>query len=109
MKTAGPPARLTGAAKCYIITLTGPERRAVFDPQRGGPMKQIKYAGRSFLLLAIVCLVFPFYSYAYIDPGTGSYVFQIIVAALVAVSFAVKVYWLKIKGFIAGLITKKGK
>ena len=72
-------------------------------------MKQIKYAGRSFLLLAIVCLVFPFYSYGYIDPGTGSYVFQIIVAALVAVSFAVKVYWLKIKGFIAGLITKKGK
>jgi hypothetical protein len=85
------------------------ERRAVFDPQRGGPMKQIKFAGRSFLLLAALCLVFPFYSYGYIDPGTGSYVFQIIVAALVAVSFAVKVYWLKIKGFIAGLISKKGK
>jgi len=72
-------------------------------------MKQTKYAGRSILLLATLCLLFPFYSYGYIDPGTGSYVFQILVAALVAVSFAVKVYWLKIKGFIAGLFTKKGK
>ncbi len=72
-------------------------------------MKPIKYVGRSFLLLAALCLIFPFYSYGYIDPGTGSYVFQIVVAALVAVSFAVKVYWLKIKGFIAGIFAKKGK
>lgn len=72
-------------------------------------MKPIKFLGRSFLLLAAGCLLFPIHSYGYIDPGTGSYIFQIVVAALVAVSFAVKVYWQKIKGFIAGVFAKKGK
>jgi hypothetical protein len=72
-------------------------------------MKSIKNPGRSILLLAAACLLFPVYSYGYIDPGTGSYVFQIIVAAFVAVSFAVKVYWHKIKGFVAGIFAKKGK
>jgi hypothetical protein len=45
--------------------------------------------------------------YGYIDPGTGSYVFQIIVAAFVAISFAVKVYWHKIKKIVGGLFRKK--
>jgi len=72
-------------------------------------MKPIQYPGRSFLRLTALCLIFPVYSYGYIDPGTGSYVFQIIIAALVAVSFAVKIYWLKIKGFIAGLFARKGR
>ncbi len=45
--------------------------------------------------------------YGYIDPGTGSYVFQIIVAAFVAISFAVKIYWHKITKFIGGLFGKK--
>lgn len=72
-------------------------------------MKPINYLGRSFLLLAAGCLLFPVYSYGYIDPGTGSYIFQIIVAAMVAVSFAVKVYWQKIKGFIVRVFAKKEK
>ena len=72
-------------------------------------MKPIKNLASCFLLLAALCLLFPVYSYGYIDPGTGSYVFQIIIAAFVAVSFAVKVYWQKIKGFITGLFAKKGK
>ena len=38
--------------------------------------------------------------YAYIDPGTGSYLLQIIVATLLAFLFTVKSYWKKIKGFL---------
>ncbi|MCJ7523992.1 MAG: hypothetical protein MUP71_02075 [Candidatus Aminicenantes bacterium] len=72
-------------------------------------MKQIKDIIHSCLLLAAFCLLFPRYSYAYIDPGTGSYVFQIIIAAFVALSFAVKVYWHKIKIFVVRLFSKKEK
>jgi len=52
-------------------------------------------------------LLFPRHAYGYIDPGTGSYVFQIIIAAFVAVSFAVKIFWHKIKGFFSRLFSRK--
>ncbi len=35
-------------------------------------------------------------AYAYLDPGTGSYLFQIIVAALLGMPFAVKIFWRKV-------------
>jgi len=61
-----------------------------------------------FILLIAACsLLFPRNAYGYIDPGTGSYVFQILIAAFVALSFAVKVYWHKIRKFVGGLFSKK--
>jgi hypothetical protein len=36
-------------------------------------------------------------AFAYIDPGTGSLVIQIIVGALVGVGITVKIYWYKLK------------
>lgn len=59
------------------------------------------------MLAVLVVLCFPLAIHAYIDPGTGSYVFQIIIAAFVAVSFMVKVYWHKIKAFFRRLFAKK--
>ncbi|HSQ34622.1 MAG TPA: hypothetical protein VLQ89_01405 [Candidatus Binatia bacterium] len=50
---------------------------------------------------------FPETVYAYIDPGTGSYVFQIIIAAFVAASFMVKIYWRKIRDLLGRLFSKK--
>ena len=37
--------------------------------------------------------------HAYIDPGTGSYMLQLMAAALLGASFTAKVYWRKIKLF----------
>ena len=34
---------------------------------------------------------------AYLDPGTGSYVFQMVVAALVSVGFVVRAYWHRLR------------
>ena len=64
-------------------------------------------AWKLLLWVAAGALLFPLDAYGYIDPGTGSYVFQIIIAAFVAVSFAVKVYWHKIRKFVGGLFSKK--
>ncbi len=40
---------------------------------------------------------------AYLDPGTGSYVFQIMIAGLVGGLFAIKMYWKK----LVSLVIKK--
>ena len=34
--------------------------------------------------------------YAYLDPGSGSYILQILVAAFLGASFTLKLYWKKI-------------
>ena len=72
-------------------------------------MNLFKNALKMTLAVAAASLLFPRYAYSYIDPGTGSYVFQIIVAAFVAISFAVKIFWHKIKAFFQGLFAKKGQ
>lgn len=72
-------------------------------------MNFFKNALKMSVLTAACCLLFPRYIYSYIDPGTGSYIFQIVIAAFVAVSFAVKVYWDKIKKFVGRLFAKKEK
>jgi hypothetical protein len=70
-------------------------------------MKILRHALRMTGLVLAVAMLFPGRVYGYIDPGTGSYIFQIVIAAFVAVSFAVKVYWNKIKKFVSGLFSRK--
>ena len=38
---------------------------------------------------------------AYIDPGSGSYILQLIIAGLLGAGVAVKIYWKKIKASIS--------
>ena len=37
---------------------------------------------------------------AYVDPGTGSYVFQVVIGALLGAAVAVKVFWHRLVGFV---------
>jgi hypothetical protein len=36
---------------------------------------------------------------AYLDPGSGSFILQLLVASLVGIGFALRSYWGKITGF----------
>ena len=36
-------------------------------------------------------------AYAYLDPGTGSVIIQVLVGTLVGVGIALKIYWQKLK------------
>jgi hypothetical protein len=47
--------------------------------------------------------------HAYFDPGTGSYVIQVLIAALLAAVVTVKMYWGRIKAFVSGLFSKKSR
>jgi hypothetical protein len=46
---------------------------------------------------------------AYIDPGTGSYIIQIIIGGGLGAAFALKVYWKKVKFYFSNLLSKKTK
>ena len=41
-------------------------------------------------------------AYGYIDPGTGSYFFQLLIATIVGAGFAIKMYWRRLVAFFAG-------
>ena len=57
-------------------------------------------------LVAALLLLAPSTAHAYLDPGTGSYVLQMIIAGLLGAAFAVKMYWLRIKRFLSGIFSK---
>lgn len=40
--------------------------------------------------------------FLYIDPGSGSYILQMIIAAVLGISFFFKNFWLAIKTFLFG-------
>ncbi|MBA4419962.1 MAG: hypothetical protein C0391_02330 [Anaerolinea sp.] len=44
---------------------------------------------------------------AYLDPGSGSYLIQILIAALLGSAFVVKSFWNQIKNFFTGLFGGK--
>lgn len=41
-------------------------------------------------------------AHAYLDPGTGSFIFQTIIAVAVGSAFALKTYWQRIKARFGG-------
>ncbi len=43
---------------------------------------------------------------AYLDPGTGSYLFQALIAALLGSLLALKVFWHRVKNFVRAVFVK---
>jgi hypothetical protein len=72
----------------------------------------MKHSQNLFTLLCstvAIFLLFPQDASAYIDPGTGSMIFQLIAAGLFMASLAIKVFWGKIKAFFSALFLKKSR
>ena len=46
-------------------------------------------------------------AYAYLDPGTGSFILQAIIGFLAAVSAGFLYYWTKVKNFFLKILKKK--
>lgn len=59
------------------------------------------------LILFVFGFAFPFFSvYAYLDPGTGSYLTQLAIAFLFGTAYLTKVYWNKIKSVVRSFFDK---
>ena len=50
----------------------------------------------------LVLMLIPTTAFAYIDPGTGSFVIQGIIGAVVGGAFVLKVFWKRIKAALTG-------
>jgi len=66
---------------------------------------------RGDMLLAIFAAVLAFIlvsgqAYAYLDPGTGSYILQLLIAGVLGGLFAIKIYWAKLKAFFQSRFSK---
>lgn len=57
-------------------------------------------------LLAVIDLSFPRNAYAYLDPGTSTYLLQLLVAALLGAAVGIKIFWYKIKLFLKKLFSR---
>ena len=64
-------------------------------------MRHSECLANSVVFVALLLLGSTEAAHAYVDPGTGSYVIQILIAALAGAAFAVKIYWGKIKGLFS--------
>jgi hypothetical protein len=58
--------------------------------------------GNRLIVAALLVLLMTGTAHAYIDPGTGSYLLQILIASLLGAAFALKIYWARIKNFLSG-------
>jgi len=56
-----------------------------------------------FVLLLSGCL-FTADAHAYLDPGTGSYALQMVLAGVAAALFVVKLFWVKIKAVFYSIV-----
>ena len=59
------------------------------------------------LFVVAVLLLMSVPAHAYLDPGTGSYVLQIVIGVVLSAAFAVKVFWIRIRTFFGSLISRK--
>jgi hypothetical protein len=44
---------------------------------------------------------------AYLDPGSGSFILQLLIAAVLGSIIALRAYWGKVKNFFQGIFSRK--
>ncbi len=64
-------------------------------------MKRVRLLVKLVGLFSLFCLMAPQWAHAYLDPGTGSYVLQLVIGAFVGILFSVKVFWKNIRSYFA--------
>ena len=70
-------------------------------------MKYLKTVSITSVCLVVLFATFPYNGHAYLDPGTGSYFFQLMIAFLLGSFFSIKLYWKKIKNLFNNFFIKR--
>lgn len=52
------------------------------------------------VLILVLCVIFISEAQAYLDPGTGSMLLQVVLGGIAAVGVAIKLYWHKLRVFL---------
>jgi hypothetical protein len=69
-------------------------------------MNNLKHLAGILIILSLLGLFCTQPAYAYLDPGSGSYFLQMIIAFLLTSLYVIKIYWHKIKNFLAKLFKR---
>lgn len=56
-----------------------------------------------FSIAILLCMFFTKNVYAYIDSGTGSYILQVLIGALIGLVVTIKFYWRSVVAFLKNL------
>ena len=72
-------------------------------------MKNRRLLSTATLILLVYSFLCPAQAHAYLDPGTGSYVLQLALAALLGALFAIRLFWGRIKSFFKQLFSKQAR
>ena len=66
----------------------------------------MKYLTNAFFIIVLSSLFFPQKAYAYLDPGSTSFILQIILAMIAGGIFGVRLFWKNIKSFFKNVFSK---
>ena len=69
-------------------------------------LKNLRKIGIGLVFSFILPLIFSNNAYAYLDPGTGSYIIQLLIAAVVGIGFALRLFWGRIKNFFRKIFSR---
>lgn len=61
---------------------------------------------KSLFLLALLLLLVPSTAHAYLDPGTGSYVMQLLIGTVLGGLFALGMFWRRVVAFVKRLFRR---
>ena len=70
---------------------------------------KIKKKIRYLVICLLTFFLFNNSAHAYLDPATGSVIFQAIIALFAGIATAISIYWRKFKDFISNLFSKNKK
>jgi len=74
---------------------------------RGQVEQVMKHRVLLVALLTTCAVLQPRLAHAYIEPGTASYILQMMVAGLLGATFAFRAFWGRVGSFIARLFAKR--
>lgn len=63
----------------------------------------------TIVLAGLLVLVLNRVAFGYIDPGTGSFILQVLLGSLLGTAFAVKMFWRQIRHFFVSVFSKRKK
>ena len=70
-------------------------------------MTRFRAALTAAAVVALACLALPRTAHAYVDPGSGSLIIQVIVGAIAGSLIALKFYWARVKDFFSSRSSRK--
>ena len=65
---------------------------------------------RSIIVVLVLLFSSSFFihdAFAYLDPGTGTIIIQVLIGAIVGIGITLKIYWYKLKEKVSGISKKK--